>query len=112
MNEELLVEIAKSKKLGKPTDRFGKLVVKIAERMLKRKGFVSLTPYDITQDMLHEAVFNMLRLYANFKPEKDDNAYSYLTTITRSSFIKVIHQEKKETQTIIDYGNSKHDENM
>jgi len=95
-NEELLVEIAESKRRGRATNKLGELCVSMATRLLRKPGFVSHNSYELEQDMLCEAIKTMLISYGKFDPTADDNAFAYLHAVARSAFIRVVHGENKE----------------
>lgn len=65
--------------------------------MAKKKNFVSFT---YCEDMVADAVMQMLQSYPSFDEKKSDNPFAYLTTVCHSAFIQRINREKKQIEII------------
>jgi len=98
-NEDLLVEIAKSKESGKTTETLGKMMVYIAERYANRSNFHNFPHKD---EMIQEAITRMLISYPKFNPELSDNPFAYLAQVTRCAFRNVQGKEKRQEQILKD----------
>jgi hypothetical protein len=82
---------------GKPKPRIpnyiGKCFVDIAEHLSMRPNFSN---YIFREDMVMDAVENMVVYVANFDPERSKNPFSYFTQVAWYAFIRKIAKEKKQ----------------
>jgi hypothetical protein len=65
----------------------------IAEEFSKRKNFRN---YSYRDEMVLDAIENVITYIDNFDPEKSSNPFSYITQITYYSFIRRIQKEKTQ----------------
>lgn len=94
-NEDLLVEIEKSKANGMVTDTLGRMFVWIAD---KRVNNPIMQNYPLMDEMKEEAIIQMCKQYTNFDTSKYDKPFAYLYTIAGCACTQVLHREKREQQ--------------
>jgi len=94
-NAELREAIRHSKLIKQTTGNLAKYLVHLAEKELTRKNFQSFT---YAEDLIQDAITNMLRYYHRYDETKSSNAYSYLTVLCRSSFARTIHNMNRQNQ--------------
>jgi len=92
-NEDILLEIAKSKFDGKVTNKLGRVFVWIAER---RANVAQYDYLSYRADMIAHAITKMVEGYVRFNPEKSDNPFAYLHTIAGCAFANYICKEQRE----------------
>lgn len=87
----------KAKEEGKPKPRIpnyiGKCFLDISEHLSMRPNFSN---YIFRQDMVMDAVENMVVYASNFDPEKSKNPFSYFTQVAWYAFIRKIAKEKRQ----------------
>lgn len=86
---------AKENQKPKPkiTNYIGKTFLDIAEHLSMRPNFSN---YIFRQDMVMDAVENMIVYAGNFDPEKSKNPFAYFTQVAWYAFIRRIDREKKQ----------------
>lgn len=99
-NKELLQHLIdyKSRKYKNPNeqidDYIAKSIIAIAEKYASRPNFSGYTYKD---DMIADAVENVLRYIDNFDPQKSQNPFAYITQICHFAFLRKIRDEKTAT---------------
>lgn len=92
--------VAKAKKKGQPSpaipEYIGECILAIATRLSTKPNFIN---YSFREDMISDAVENVLLYLNNFNPEKSQNPFAYFTQITHYAFIRRIEREKKHQYT-------------
>ena len=92
-NPEMLEALKISRRLGRIIPPFANSMMWIAKRYVNRKFY---NKHGMEQDMIAEAMFQMLKGAWKFNPNKSNNIFAYLVTITNSAMIRVVHKENKE----------------
>jgi len=92
-NDEMLKAFEISRRLDRIIPPLGNTIQWIAHRVIKKKGYTSLTYQD---DMIGESMMQMCRSLKNFNPNKSTNIFAYLVTVTNSAMARVIHKENRE----------------
>ncbi len=95
-NSVLLPEMLRAKALGRVTPELAEMFLKIATRYSMSKNFAHLSA--IRDDMISNAVLNLLQNGLKFNPEKSSNPFSYTTQCCYHSFLMVIAEEKKQRE--------------
>jgi len=87
-NESFLQELAKSKEVNEPTERFCDLIAEFTRHVYERKQdrFAWLS-VDERDNMFVHACFIIIRTWDVFKPEKSNNAISFYHTAIYGAFI-------------------------
>jgi len=101
-NPDILRHVILSRQLGKVTEPLGEVILYIANRCLKRKGW-PYKPYH--DDMVGYAVLICLNSILKFNANKSQNPYAYIMTVCSGAFCHVLGKEKREegiTQSMID----------
>jgi len=87
----------KAKAAGEQTPRLpkyvGECIMMIAQKMATKRGFVS---YSYKEEMISDAIENVIQYIHNFDPEKSKMPFAYITKITKFAFIRRIQSEKKQ----------------
>lgn len=68
-------------------------IMKITHRLSYRPNFIN---YSYRDEMVADAVENLVRTAKNFNPAKSTNPFSFITTIAWNAFLRRIEQEKKQ----------------
>ena len=93
-------EVAKAKAKGKPAppvpEYVGECIMRIAERLSTKTNFAS---YSFREDMVSDAIENILTYLHLFDPEKGRNPFAYMTQVAYFAFIRRIEREKKYSYT-------------
>lgn len=71
----------------------GECFLKIAENLAKRPNFYA---YSFKDEMILDAIENMLLYSHNFDPTKSKNPFAYFTQISWFAFVRRIAKEKKQ----------------
>lgn len=71
----------------------GECFLKIAENLAKRPNFYG---YSFKDEMILDAIENMLLYCHNFDPQKSKNPFAYFTQISWFAFVRRIAKEKKQ----------------
>lgn len=83
-------------KNGKTTpvmnDYLGRTFLDIATNLASKYNFAA---YKFKEDMISNAVFDMVRYAHKFNPEKTNNPFAYFTQVSFFAFIRTIQKEKK-----------------
>lgn len=69
-------------------------MLKICTRLAYRPNFIN---YSYREEMIGDALENVIRTARKFKPEKSSNPFSFITTISFHAFLRRIAMEKKQT---------------
>lgn len=77
-------------------DDVGEAILLIASNLAFRPNF---SGYSFREDMIGQAILESCKYIHNFRPEKSNNAFSYITTIAFHSFQRTITVEKKKRLT-------------
>jgi hypothetical protein len=85
--------VASGKIMPRLPNYIGKCFVDIAEHLSMRPNFSN---YIFREDMVMDAVENMVVCASNFDPEKSKNPFSYFTQVAWYAFIRKISKEKKQ----------------
>jgi DNA-directed RNA polymerase specialized sigma24 family protein len=72
----------------------GKCVLDICKRFSMRPNFIG---YSYRDEMVSDAIENVLQYITNFDSKKSTNAFSYITQIAYYAFIRRISREKKQS---------------
>jgi len=91
-NKGALVHIERSQKQGKVTDQLAEYILELAIKVIDKKEY----KYRFNEDLIQEAAKQMLVSVMNFKLDKSNNAFAYLTVVCHSSMIRTIHKENKQ----------------
>ena len=92
-NADMMPEMLKSKELGYVTPALASMFLQVATRFSLSKSFAHLT---FKEDMISNAMVNLMANGLKFNPEKSDNIFSYSTQCCYHSFLHVIADEKKQ----------------
>lgn len=90
-NADLKEEILKVKETGRYSDKLGRMVYLIAQRLSNKPNFAN---YSYKEDMISTAVLTTLKYIKNFNPEKSSNAFAYVTQICWRAFLSHISYQK------------------
>ena len=92
INSELLTEL-KDYKLNKVmSEKLGYMLLSIANNLASKGCFAG---YTWKEDMIGEAMVTCTRYLHNFNPEQTLNAFAYVTTICKNSFLTYIKNQRK-----------------
>jgi hypothetical protein len=95
-NEDILKELKILKETGNITDKFGKIISKIANGYVNTGYFVD---YTWKEDMVSDAVLTCLLYVKNFDVDVDNpNPFAYITTICKRAFLNYIKKQKKHSK--------------
>jgi len=75
------------------SEYIGECIYKIATRLSTKPNFIN---YSYRDEMICDGIENCLQYINNFKQEKSDNAFAYVTQIIYFAFLRRIHKEKKQ----------------
>lgn len=93
-NKVLFDEIVKYKETGKMSEELGSMVKEIAENYITKGSFSGYTWKD---DMIGEALLTCVKYLKTFNPEKTTNAFAYVTTMCKNSFIMYLNTQNKHS---------------
>lgn len=102
-NEELLEELIKSQETGIVTETLGKMMVYVATKVVDCRLYLHPHYSLLREDMIQEAVMNMVKAYNTFNPEKSTNILNFLNTSAHCSAVAVIRHHLRQKETIKDY---------
>lgn len=87
---------AKKKNLPEPplTEYIGEAILLICQNIAKKPNF---SGYSYKDEMISDAVINVIKYISNFDPEVSNSPFSYISTIAHFAFIRRIKAEKKQT---------------
>jgi len=94
-NKDLLIEIVKYKETGLFSEELGRMLLLMAKRIGDRREFRG---YSYLEDMIAESVTTVLKYVHNFNPEKNTNAFAYVSTIIFNAFRLYLKKEKKHSK--------------
>ena len=87
-NDSFLQELAKSKEVGEPTERFCDLIAEFIRKVYERKQDRLLFLTEEQRDtMFVHATCILIRTWNVFKPEKSNNAMAFYHTAIYGAFI-------------------------
>jgi DNA-directed RNA polymerase specialized sigma24 family protein len=91
---------AKEKGLKEPEPPIyiSECILLIPKRLASKNNF---SGYSFKEDMIGDAVENIIRYFRNFNPEKSKNPFAYFTQIAYHAFLRRIIMEKKYTKNKI-----------
>lgn len=92
-----LIEYKKRKKRNPEAridDYIARAIMMIAEKYASKSNFAG---YTYRQDMVSDAIENVVRYIDNFDPNKSQNPFAYITQICHYAFIRRIRDEKTHT---------------
>lgn len=70
-------------------------IMSIPENLISKSNF---NGYTFKEDMISDAIENILKYCRNFDPEKSKNPFAYFTQIAYYAFVRRILKEKQQTQ--------------
>ena len=91
--EQIKTAEAKEKTPPQMSEYIGECIYKIATRLSTRPNFINYTYRD---EMICDAIENCIQYIGNFKVEKSNNAFAYVTQICYYAFLRRIQKEKKQ----------------
>ena len=94
-NADLKSEIMDFKETGVYSEKLGKMIYLIAQRLANKPNFAN---YTYKEDMISNAVLTTLKYLKNFNPEKSSNAFAYVTQICWRAFLSHISYQKGHSQ--------------
>lgn len=108
---EFLHEINDFYVSGKPSEKIGTMIYKIANGLSHRPNFIN---YSFRDEMVNDAIVNMLKALngKKFDPSKGFNPFSYFTCIAFHTFCTRIKKEKKQREAIEAYQEENYPELM
>ena len=71
----------------------GKVIYDIANNLAYRPNFIS---YSFRNDMIGDAIENLVRVIDNFDPKKSNQPFGYLTTIAWYAMVRRIQMEDRQ----------------
>lgn len=92
-NKDLLAEVIKSKEQGEMTPKLAKMLQMLAARYGKKGNFAG---YTYNEDMQAYAVYQLVKTWNSFNPEKSKNPFAFFTQCIKNSFIQYLNQERKQ----------------
>jgi len=94
-NGDLVVHIAQSEKQNRVTDRLGDYMFSLATKLFETRtltqGYIH-----IKDDVIADAVRQMISSYSRFDVTRCNNACSYLTIVTLGAFAQSVSRENKQ----------------
>jgi len=75
-------------------DYIAMAIMKIAEKFASRPNFAG---YTFRDEMVSDAIENVVRYIDNFDPNKSSNPFAYITQICHYAFLRRIREEKTHT---------------
>jgi hypothetical protein len=85
--------LSEGKEAPQMSEYIGECIYKIATRLSTRPNFINYTYRD---EMICDAIENCIQYIGNFKVEKSNNAFAYVTQICYYAFLRRIQKEKKQ----------------
>ncbi len=92
-NESVVLAEKNGEPAPRMTEYIGECIYKIATRLSTRPNFINYTYRD---EMICDAIENCIQYIRNFKREKSNNAFAYITQICYYAFLRRIQKEKKQ----------------
>ena len=92
-NQAVVLANEKGETPPRMTEYIGECIYKIATRLSTRPNFINYTYRD---EMICDAIENCIQYIRNFKREKSNNAFAYITQICYYAFLRRIQKEKKQ----------------
>lgn len=87
INQSLIIEVVYSINQGFPTDKLGRLIAGLSERLLNNR-FTNLNPED-RKDMIQEGIAEGLKYYKHFNFSKSSNVYAYMVQVIKGGHLKI-----------------------
>jgi len=89
-------DVAKEKGLSEPEPPkyISECIVLIPTRLASKGNF---SGYSFKDDMIGDAIENIVQYYRNFNPEKSKNPFAYFTQIAYYAFLRRIIREKRQS---------------
>lgn len=94
-NPHILEHIEISKKIGKITEPLAEFMVWVANRRIGKANFYN---FNQKEDMVGHAIMLMTQSVLKFNPDKSDNPYAYLVTITTGAFYNYLNHERRQQE--------------
>ena len=92
-NKLFLEEIAKSKKVGRPTDELALMWLNLVNRILIKPSYKQFANQG---DYVQEAILNLCKNGLKFDEQKSQNPYAYFHTVIVGSFCQVNARENRQ----------------
>ena len=90
---QIQINLSEGKEAPQMSEYIGECIYKIATRLSTRPNFINDTYRD---EMICDAIENCIQYIGNFKVEKSNNAFAYVTQICYYAFLRRIQKEKKQ----------------
>ena len=90
---QIQINLSEGKEAPQMSEYIGECIYKIATRLSTRPNFINYTYRD---EMICDAIENCIQYIGNFKVEKSNNAFAYVTQICYYAFLRRIQKEKKQ----------------
>lgn len=90
---QIQTNLSEGKEAPQMSEYIGECIYKIATRLSTRPNFINYTYRD---EMICDAIENCIQYIGNFKVEKSNNAFAYVTQICYYAFLRRIQKEKKQ----------------
>ena len=93
-NKDLLAAIEEAKKVGFLTNKLAKMLTLLAERYSYHPWFCN---YSFREDMVSEAVTNLVKNWHKFDATKSNNPFAFYTTAIRRSYLGYLEREREQS---------------
>jgi len=84
--------VIRAKEQGKVTDELARMLMLMARKLATKSNFAG---YSYVDDMVSDALVDLMRTALKFDHERFDNPFAYYTTCITRSFLGYLGQEKK-----------------
>lgn len=84
-NADLYKALLESKKIGRPTDDFTKMIILMATKISTRLPYID---EEDRNECIEYAILDGITYYDRFKETKGTNAFAYMTSILLNGFAK------------------------
>ncbi len=85
-----------------PSERFGELLLEIAENLLLSPRFVGYG-WEDKEEMVADAVLKMLKNIKNIREDKKNSLFSYLTMCAYCAYVTYLRKKNRRMKFMEDY---------
>jgi DNA-directed RNA polymerase specialized sigma24 family protein len=93
-NKAILEANEKGEELPEMPRFIAESIMKICNKLSYRPNFIG---YSYREEMVEDAIENLVKVAKNFNPAKTNNPFSFITTIAWNAFLRRIEKEQTES---------------
>jgi DNA-directed RNA polymerase specialized sigma subunit len=90
-NKQMYIEIIECQRIGKISDKLGKMFLLISQHFSTKKNF---SGYSYRSDMISAGIVSCCVAFPKFDPQRSDNPFAYFSQVVFNAYLQTLNKEK------------------